>query len=88
MRQDTTILAVIVFTYFCISFVFKIITTILIADQFPAKASLIDLSGQLLSLMVILILVKTTEGSLVNLGLALCVAPLIILLGANFVLFK
>ncbi|NLM67892.1 MAG: MATE family efflux transporter [Enterococcus sp.] len=88
MRSDVTSLAVIVFTYFCISFVFRIITTILLADQFPAKSSLIDLLGQLLSLVLIIILVKTTEGSLVKLGLALCVAPLLILVVANFFFFN
>lgn len=87
MRPDVTTLAIIVFTYFCISFVFRIITTILLADQYPARSSLIDLSGQILSLIIILILVKTTEGSLVKLGLALCVSPLVILIGANFIFF-
>jgi len=88
MRPDVTTLAVIVFTYFCISFVFRIITTILLADQYPARSSLIDLLGQIISLILIVILVKTTEGSLVKLGLALCIAPLIVLIGANFVFFS
>ena len=88
MRSDVTMLALIVFTYFCISFVFRIITTILLADQFPAKSSLIDLLGQILSLIIIIILVKTTEGSLVKLGLALCVAPLTVLIGANIFFFN
>lgn len=88
MRPDVTMLAIIVFTYFCISFVFRIITTILLADQFPAKSSLIDLLGQAFSLILIIILVKTTEGSLVKLGLALCVAPLVVLIGANIFFFN
>lgn len=88
IRPDVTTLAIIVFTYFCISFVFRIITTILMADQYPARSSLIDLTGQALSLAIILILVKTTEGSLVKLGLALCIAPLLVLIGANFVFFN
>jgi len=88
MRPDVTTLALIVFTYFCISFVFRIITTILLADQYPAWSSLIDLIGQAIALLIILILVKTTEGSVVKLGLALCVAPLVVLIGANFILFN
>jgi O-antigen/teichoic acid export membrane protein len=87
MRSEVSVLAIIVFTYFCISFVIKIITTVLIADQKPAKASLIDLLGQIVSLVFIVILVKTTKGSLINLGIAFCVSPLIILIGANIVLF-
>jgi O-antigen/teichoic acid export membrane protein len=58
-----------------------------LADQFPARSSLIDLSGQILALMIIIILVKTTEGSLVKLGLALCISPLVVLVGANLVFF-
>jgi O-antigen/teichoic acid export membrane protein len=87
MRSELSVLAIIVFTYFCISFVIKIITTVLIADQKPAKASLIDLLGQLLSLVFIVILVKTTEGSLIKLGLAFCISPLVIILGANLFLY-
>lgn len=88
MRPDVTNLAVIVFTYFCISFIFRIITTILLADQYPAKSSMIDLIGQVLSLLIIVILVKTTEGSLVKLGLALCISPLVVLIGANLIFFN
>jgi len=88
MQTEITTLAAIVFTYFCLSFVLKIITTILLADQRPAKSSLIDLLGQIFSLVFILILVKTTEGSLVKLGVALCVSPLLVLIGANLFLFN
>lgn len=88
MRSEVSVLAVIVFTYFCLSFVIRIITTILIADQKPAKSSLIDLLGQVFSLIFVLILVKTTEGSLIKLGIALCLSPLMVLAGANIFLFK
>jgi O-antigen/teichoic acid export membrane protein len=88
MRSETSLLALIVFTYFCISFVLKVITTILIADQQPAKSSFLDLLGQVMSLIVILVLVKTTQGSLIKLGVALCVSPLLILISANIFLFN
>ena len=88
MRSEVSILAVIVFTYFCLSFVLKIITTVLLADQQPAKSSMIDLLGQVFSLIFIVVLVKTTEGSLLMLGIALCLSPLIVLVAANLLLFK
>lgn len=88
MRPDVTNLAVIVFTYFCFTFIFKVITTILLADQQPAKSSLIDLIGQVIALLIIIILTKTTEGSLVKLGIALCASPLLALITANVILFK
>lgn len=86
--SDVSKLALIVFTYFCMQFVLRTITTIISADQEPAKASLIDVIGQIISLVVIVILVKTTEGSLVNLGIALCASPLLALIGANIFFFK
>lgn len=88
IRPEVTRLAIIVFTYFCLSFVFRVITTILLADQQPAKSSLIDLLGQIIALLYIIILVKTTDGSLIRLGVALCASPLIVLIAANLLLFK
>ena len=88
MQSEISILAVIVFTYFCLQFVLRVITTLIIADQQPAKSSLIDVFGQILSLIFIIILVKTTEGSLIKLGIALCVSPLLVLIGANVFFFR
>lgn len=88
MRSEVSMLAVIVFTYFCLQFILKVITTLIVADQQPAKASLIDLFGQALSLLFIVFLIKTTEGSLINLGWALCLSPIVVLIGANFILFR
>ena len=56
MQSEISLLAVIVFTYFCLQFVLRIITTITTANQQPAKASLIDLLGQLLSLLLFLLI--------------------------------
>lgn len=88
MRLEVTTLAIIVFTYFCLSFIFRIITTILLADQRPAGSSLIDLIGQIFALIVIVILVRSTAGSIVKLGLVFCICPLIVLVSANLILFK
>jgi len=59
MRMEVSMLAIIVFTYFCFQFVLKIINTLVTADQHPAKASLIDLLGQIISLLAIVFLVET-----------------------------
>lgn len=88
MRVEISTLAVIVFTYFCLDFVLRIITTLVLADQQPAKSSLIDVLGQVFSLIFIVILVKTTEGSLIKLGIAFCLSPIIVLIGANFYFFR
>jgi O-antigen/teichoic acid export membrane protein len=88
LRSEVSLLAVIVFTYFCLSFIFRIITTLLLANQESAKASLIEVLGQVASLIFVAILVKTTEGSLIKLGVALCVSPLLVLIGTNLVFFN
>jgi O-antigen/teichoic acid export membrane protein len=88
MKNEISSLAMIVFTYFCLSFVLKIITTILLADQRPALSSFIDLLGLVFSLIAILFLVKLTNGSLLKLGAALCVSPLLVLIGSNIYLFN
>jgi len=88
MQAEVSVLAIIVFTYFCLQFVLRIISTVITANQQPAKASLIDVCGQILSLILVLILVRTTDGSLIKLGIALCVSPLLVLLGANIFFFK
>jgi len=88
MEDEVTRLAMLVITYFCFQFVFRVINTILIADQQPAKASFLDMLGQLLGLMLILVLRKFTTGSLLYLAVAVGAAPLFILLAANVVLFN
>lgn len=88
MKNEVSTLAIIVFTYFCLQFVFRIINTVIVADQQPAKSSLIDLIGQLFSLLFVAVLVKTTEGSLIKLGIAFCLSPIVILIASNFYFFK
>lgn len=77
-------LALILFAFFCLRLVFKLITTILTADQRPAKASLFDLIGQIIALVLIFILTKITEGSLVYLGLVLSASPVFVLILSSF----
>jgi O-antigen/teichoic acid export membrane protein len=88
MESEVSRLALLVFTYFCLQFIFRVINTLLTADQQPAKASLIDMLGQLAALAAIFALTKFTTGSLIYLGLAVGVAPTIILLFANLYFFN
>ena len=83
MAGELSILALIVFVFFCLRFVFQLITTILIASQEPAKAAIFELFGSFLSLLVIFILTKTTSGNLVYLGAALSISPVLVLLGSS-----
>ncbi|WP_158648222.1 oligosaccharide flippase family protein, partial [Candidatus Symbiothrix dinenymphae] len=81
-------LVFIVFSYFCIQFVLRIVNTVLLANQQSEKSSFIGLLGQLFSLTVIVVLMYTTRGSLIYLGLGLTAAPLLVLLIANIYVFR
>ncbi len=81
-------LAVFVFTFFCLTFFFRLISTILAADQQPAKASLFNLYTNVLSLIAIVILIKVTAGSLLFLGIIFSGIPLLVFIGANFWFFS
>ena len=81
--SELKLLGVIIFTSFSISFVLKLITTILTADQRPALASVFDLIGQILSVIIIIILIKTTQGSLIYLSIVYSSIPVLVLLSSS-----
>ncbi len=80
MENELTILAIIVFVFFCLRFVFQLVNTVLAANQQPAKGSFVDLLGSIFSLVVIFILTKTTEGNLIYLGTVLGFTPVLVLI--------
>lgn len=79
MAGELSTLALLVFVFFCLQFVLQLITTIITANQQPAKASFFNFLGSLFSLVVIFILTKTTSGNLIYLGLSLGVTPVLVL---------
>ena len=79
MSGELSVLALIVFVFFCIQFVLQLITTVLTANQQPAKASLFNLIGSLFSLLIIYILTKTTSGNLLYLAVVFGFAPILVL---------
>ncbi|MEO9210101.1 MAG: oligosaccharide flippase family protein, partial [Ginsengibacter sp.] len=80
MAGELNTLALIVFVFFCLQFVLQLITTVLTADQQPAKASLFNFYGSLFSILVIFILTKTTAGNLIYLGAVLGFTPIAVLI--------
>jgi O-antigen/teichoic acid export membrane protein len=88
MSGELSLLALVVFVFFCIQFVLQLLITIMTANQEPAKASFFSLLGSLGSLLIIFILTKTTGGNLVYLGTAFSVAPVIVLLITSIWYFK
>ncbi len=78
LKNELDILAIIVFTFFCIRFVLHLISTVLTADQQPYKTSLLNLIANMLSLIFIFILTKTYSGSLLYLGTLLSSTPILV----------
>lgn len=85
--EELSFLALIVFSFFCIQMVLKTINTIIIAHQKPAKAAFFDMLGQLFALVIIFILTKNTDSSLIYLSLGLGVAPILILVISSFLFY-
>ena len=86
--EDLHLVFAIVVSYFSLNFILSTITTVLIADQRPGESSIQIVIQQLLLLITIILLTRLTEGSLMNLCLALCVVPLLVILAFNIVLFR
>ncbi len=87
-RAELSLVALIVFSFFCINFVLGLIHSIFLANQRPARTGFFNLISNFISLVIILILTKTTEGSLVYLALAVGLTPLVILSFASLFFFK
>ena len=66
--------------FFCLNVIFKTFSTLLSADQEPGIASIINVVGQFMSLVVIFMLAKISDGSLLNLALSYSGIPTITLL--------
>ncbi len=88
MEIELFYLVNIVFVLFCTQFVLQLITSVYIADQKPAKASLFQFSYNLVILIVIYILTKTTTGSLLKLGITLSLTPVIVYIISSILVYK
>ena len=87
-EQETLSLIWIFLISFCCSFLLNLIKFIVMADQRPAIAAFFDMLAQLLTLLGVFILSKTTTPSLIYLGLLTAFAPVLIYLVATFYFFN
>ncbi len=78
----------IVVAFSCFTFVAKTLSTILLALQYNALASMMDTIGQVLILIVIGVLTLCTKGCLLYLALALTICPLLVYIVASVVMFR
>lgn len=86
--ESLSIVALTIVGFFCISFIIQLINTILTAHHKSAKSSLISLIGSLLSLILIFLLTKYSDASLLKLVLVMAGAPLLIQVVSSILLFK
>jgi O-antigen/teichoic acid export membrane protein len=88
MEEELSLLALIVFIFFCLQFILQLITTVLTANQEPAKASLYLFLANLISALIIFVLTKTTSGNLIYLGIAYSSVPVIVLFLSTIWFYK
>ncbi|MEI8201404.1 MAG: MATE family efflux transporter [Bacteroidota bacterium] len=87
-EKELSLLALIVFTFFLLRFIFNLIGIILMADQKPALNNAFNPIGNIVSIVIIYILSITMKGALVLMGFVLSIIPVLVLLIATFFLFR
>lgn len=71
-----------------IQFLLKLITSVINASQSPALNGAISLTINSITLIAVIILSKFTERSLILFGLITSIIPVVVFLGASFILFS
>ncbi len=84
---DLNSLVLLVFAFFCLSFIFKFIGNVYLAKQQSVVNDLLVLGGNVIALAVIYVLTKLTEGDLRKVALTFSIAPLVVYLVAYPVTF-
>lgn len=88
LQKDLSLLMPIVFGFFCLQLVVKLITTIYTADQHHSMQGKINFYTQAGSLLLIWIMTKTSESSLLIFGTIFSALPVFLLLWFNLFAFN
>jgi O-antigen/teichoic acid export membrane protein len=88
LQGELSLLLPIILAFFGLQLVVKLITSIYQADQNHSIQGKIQFFGQALSLVVIYLLTKTDQSSLLIFGSVFSALPVLILVGLNFFAFK
>lgn len=86
-NKELFLIVVIVFFFFCVEFILKTVSMILQAMQRYGMNNIIGLIAQLLGLLAVFILVRTTDSSLLYLCLVYGAKTAVVLLFASVILF-
>ena len=87
MKMELRTIFAILSVFVCVSLVANTFALLLAANQQPGYASIVNTIGQILSLVSIFILTKTTEGSLLNLSLYFAGIPCVVMIVSTVVAF-
>jgi O-antigen/teichoic acid export membrane protein len=88
LGPELTRLAYIVFGFFFLRFVIKLIGDVLLAHQRSGLSNLFGPLGNFISLPIIYLLTKFTEGSLIYIGLTFSLVPVLVLAVASIILYS
>ena len=88
LKNDLSVLMPIVFSFFCLQLVLKLITTIYTADQHHSMQGKVSFYGSALSLSTIWLISQIGENSLLIFGAIYSALPVLILLGLNIFAFS
>lgn len=88
LRESIATTMTIVFAFFSLQFVFQLVKMVLMADQRPADAALINTIGTLFALVLIVLLMQWMPGNLVAVAGVISGANVVVLLLANWWVFR
>ncbi len=88
LKDDLNLLMPLIVGFFCIQLVVNLITNIYLADQNHSIQVKVHFLTQVVSLMVIWVLTKTTEGSLLLYGIIFSALPVAVLIILNLKAFS
>jgi O-antigen/teichoic acid export membrane protein len=86
--KELSLISLIIFSFFAMRFVLKLIGTIFKANQLPFLNEMLQLIGNFLILVAIFVISKYSSGSLVYLSIAFSAVPVLILLLATIYFFN
>lgn len=87
-KEELCLVFAIVISFTCIGMITNILSSLLAADQKAGYASAVQAGGQYLSLLIIYLLSRTTEGSITLLAITYSGAPCVFTLLVTFILFR
>lgn len=74
--------------FFCLQMIVNVLVSVIAAFQRVALSNSFTVIGHTLSLIIIFILTKTTQGSLLALAFAISAMPILVTIVASFILFR